>query len=155
MSHGAIDYALMPAWLLYTRWNEQDFLFAMNGQTGKMTGNLPIDPGKSAAWFAGIAAAVFAFFTAVMLLMDTELTGSLLAIAIGLALVVGGITLAAMRGQMRPVAEATRAAYYLDQKKSSITLRRDTYVRTVETRTPIQKNHPGNPGVHRGGPHAK
>lgn len=152
VSHTGTDYALMPAWLLYTRWNEQDFLFAMNGQTGKMTGNLPIDPAKSAAWFAGVAVAVFAFFTAIMLLMNTELTGSLLAIAAGMALVVGGITLAVLRGQMRPVAQARGAAYYLDQDKSSVTLRRDTYVRTVETRTPIRKNQPGNSGPQGGGP---
>ena len=36
-------YALLPVWMLHTRWKEQDFLFAMNGQTGKLIGDLPID----------------------------------------------------------------------------------------------------------------
>ncbi len=41
-----IAYALLPVWMLHTKWNGEDFLFAMNGQTGKLIGDLPIDPGK-------------------------------------------------------------------------------------------------------------
>ena len=36
------EYAVLPVWLLSTKWEGQNFLFAMNGQTGKMIGNLPI-----------------------------------------------------------------------------------------------------------------
>ena len=39
-------YVLCPVWLLSTKWNDQNFLFAMNGQTGKFVGNLPTDMGK-------------------------------------------------------------------------------------------------------------
>lgn len=39
------QYALYPVWLLTASWNGETFLFAMNGQTGKMVGNLPIDKG--------------------------------------------------------------------------------------------------------------
>ena len=41
-----ISYALLPVWMLHTKWNGQDYLFAMNGQTGKFIGDLPIDSGK-------------------------------------------------------------------------------------------------------------
>ncbi len=44
-------YALLPVWMLHTRWNNQDFLFAMNGQTGKLIGDLPVDNGKVIAQF--------------------------------------------------------------------------------------------------------
>ena len=43
---GNVAYALLPVWMLHTKWNGQDFLFAMNGQTGKLIGDLPIDNGK-------------------------------------------------------------------------------------------------------------
>ena len=39
-------YAFLPVWLLSTKWNKQNYLFAMNGQTGKFVGDLPIDKGK-------------------------------------------------------------------------------------------------------------
>lgn len=43
---GKVHYALLPVWLLNTKWNGKDFLFAMNGQTGKMVGDLPVDKKK-------------------------------------------------------------------------------------------------------------
>ena len=39
-------YALFPTWLLYTTYKNEKFFFAMNGQTAKFTGNLPIDKVK-------------------------------------------------------------------------------------------------------------
>ena len=47
------QYALLPVWLLSTKWNEKNYLFAVNGQTGKLVGDLPIDKGRLAAWFCG------------------------------------------------------------------------------------------------------
>ena len=41
-----VSYALLPVWMLHTKWNGTDYLFAMNGQTGKLIGDLPIDNGK-------------------------------------------------------------------------------------------------------------
>ena len=52
---GDVKYALMPVWMLSTKWNGENFLFAMNGQTGKLIGNLPVDNGKYWGWFAKIA----------------------------------------------------------------------------------------------------
>lgn len=48
-------YALLPVWMLHTKWHGKDFLFAMNGQTGKLVGDLPVDKTKVLAWFAGIS----------------------------------------------------------------------------------------------------
>ena len=53
--NGSVKYALMPVWMLHTRWNGKDYLFAMNGQTGKLIGDLPVSKIKFFAWFAGIA----------------------------------------------------------------------------------------------------
>lgn len=43
LSGGRVRYALLPAWILTTRYQNEIYTFAMNGQTGKMVGNLPID----------------------------------------------------------------------------------------------------------------
>ncbi len=52
---GEVKYVLLPVWILNTKWKGKDFLFAMNGQTGKLIGDLPVDKGKFSAWFAGIS----------------------------------------------------------------------------------------------------
>jgi hypothetical protein len=44
--------------MLNTRYEGKLYTFAMNGQTGKMTGKLPICKKRRAAWFFGIAAVV-------------------------------------------------------------------------------------------------
>ena len=38
-----VRYALLPVWILTTRYADKCYTFAMNGQTGKMVGDLPID----------------------------------------------------------------------------------------------------------------
>ena len=55
IDYTAKHYALLPVWMLHTKWQGKDYLFAMNGQTGKLVGDLPVDNRKVAAWFAGIS----------------------------------------------------------------------------------------------------
>lgn len=69
LRRGKVHYALMPVWLLSTQWNGKSYLFAMNGQTGKLVGDLPVSRGKLAAWFAGIAVPLMALGTALALLL--------------------------------------------------------------------------------------
>ena len=69
IKRGKVHYALMPVWMLNTKWRGKDFLFAMNGQTGKLVGDLPVDKGRYWAMFFGIAVPLSAIgsFLALML----------------------------------------------------------------------------------------
>ena len=60
------SYALLPVWLLATNYDGKNYLFAMNGQTGKLIGDLPVSKGKMLAWFAGIALPLMALLTALL-----------------------------------------------------------------------------------------
>ena len=68
LKRGKVHYALLPVWMLHTKWNGKDFLFAMNGQTGKLVGDLPTDMGKFWGIFAGIAASISAVMTLFIML---------------------------------------------------------------------------------------
>ena len=57
---GKAKYALYPVWLLNTTWNGEKYTFAMNGQTGKFVGNLPLDKSAATKWTVGLAAALSA-----------------------------------------------------------------------------------------------
>lgn len=50
LQNGKAKYVLYPVWILNTTWNGEKYTFAMNGQTGKFVGNLPVD--KAAYWKA-------------------------------------------------------------------------------------------------------
>lgn len=69
---GKAGYAMYPVWILNTTWNGERYMFAMNGQTGKFVGNLPVDKGLARKYFAkmfGIAAVVaYAILSVIWLL---------------------------------------------------------------------------------------
>ncbi|MBP1582304.1 MAG: hypothetical protein J6A26_07915, partial [Oscillospiraceae bacterium] len=52
-------YAMLPVWLLSTQYKGKTYLLAMNGQTGKMVGNLPMSQGQMAKLFGICAGAAF------------------------------------------------------------------------------------------------
>ena len=60
LQNGTAKYALYPVWILNTQWNGKQYTFAMNGQTGKMAGDLPMDKGLFWKWMLGVAGAVSA-----------------------------------------------------------------------------------------------
>jgi hypothetical protein len=60
MKNTKTQYVLLPVWMLNYRYLSKNYVFALNGQTGKVVGNLPISKGKMAGWFTGVAAVAFA-----------------------------------------------------------------------------------------------
>ena len=72
LQNGKAIYALYPVWLLNTSWNGNKYTFAMNGQTGKMVGDLPLDKAAYRRWLFGLTgilgAALFAAISLLQLL---------------------------------------------------------------------------------------
>lgn len=60
LKNSKVSYALLPVWILNTKYKDKDLMFAMNGQTGKFVGNLPVNWGAFWGWLLGIAGAVTA-----------------------------------------------------------------------------------------------
>ena len=46
-SKGEVTYAMVPVWILTTRYEDKPYTFMMNGQTGKVVGSLPYDSKKA------------------------------------------------------------------------------------------------------------
>lgn len=67
LRRGKVHYGLLPVYMLNTKWEGNDYLFAMNGQTGKLIGDLPVDRGKYWKWFLGITAGVTAILGTLLL----------------------------------------------------------------------------------------
>lgn len=45
------DYILIPVWMLNIKYKDKLYKFAMNGQTGKLIGDIPIDKKKAWIWW--------------------------------------------------------------------------------------------------------
>lgn len=70
-SDGKIRYSLLPVWMLNIKYLDKMYHFAINGQTGKVVGEYPIDKKKRRKYFAKVAAITFAIlapFAIIMLL---------------------------------------------------------------------------------------
>lgn len=63
LQNPAVKYVLLPAYIFNCEYNGKKYRFAMNGQTGKLVGELPIDKGKKARafWIPFLIAAAITF----------------------------------------------------------------------------------------------
>lgn len=113
-------YAMLPVWYLTTSWNGKQWNFAMNGQTGKFTGDLPVDYAK-----LGILTGIGAVIAAVIAYLIT----SGIPVTLIAALVTALIVFFAGKSSMNPVHNATEASDYMDNQVRLV-YSQDHFVRT-------------------------
>lgn len=140
------QYALMPVYILSTQWQNKNFLFALNGQTGKMTGNLPVSKTKFSIWTAAVWVVLFLLFGNFLTGFDDAVS---VLEAVIFALIPALLIAFALYKQLKPVAVKTDATGYMAKGAGGLKLRvrQDRYVRTTETVRVIQ-----NPNQNRGRP---
>lgn len=63
ISKANVTYVLLPTWLFTYNYKGKMYIFAMNGQTGKIAGSLPISRSRAAAWFGIISGSIFSILT--------------------------------------------------------------------------------------------
>ncbi len=112
------EYALLPAWVLTTKWQDKNWTFAMNGQTGAFTGNLPVSVGK----FIGLIALTFLLFFIIGAAILGGTAGAILGIIV--AAIIGVIGY----GAMKPVSQASNADNYVTGKLN-LTVNEERFLR--------------------------
>ena len=55
----SIEYVLLPVWMVNIKYHEKLYTFAMNGQTGKMIGDIPYSPKKAFIFFTIVFLVIF------------------------------------------------------------------------------------------------
>ena len=131
----------MPVWLITTEKEGKTYTFAINGQTGKLTCDVPADKAKSLAWGGGVFAGVLGIAAIIMAIMDCLASGTLLMAAIG-ALIVALVVLGVLRGQLKQAATQYAAADYVRKDSFQLDvcfdhfLYQNTQRRKIETEKP-------------------
>ena len=131
------DYALFPVWMLSTSWNGKSYLFAMNGQTGRMVGELPCSKPKLA--IASVLFFVIGFVLSQILFMGEyafdpdyltfDVEGILINIVAPLIIVIIGDVL--LVSQLKTANEATHADEYCGEL--DLVEKHDTFSHTETT----------------------
>jgi len=57
LSKRVASYVMLPVWMLTYRYKGKEYMFAINGQTGKLVGNRPVSVGRCFGWYFGMLAA--------------------------------------------------------------------------------------------------
>ena len=136
---GKISYALFPVWLFEMVYDKKKYQFAINGQTGKLTCDVPADRKKSLAWGGGVFAGVLGLSALALGLADQLASGTLLLAAI-LAAIVALIVVGCLRGQLKQAAQQSAAGGYIREGSFRLDVNADHFLYESTTKRKIENN---------------
>lgn len=133
-------YALYPVWILNTKWRNKDFRFAVNGQTGKIAGNLPCSVGKGFLFWFIFFLVLTGIGVGIGFLIDEPLIGAIAGAILGI--VVASIVVAAMARANKNVKFQYGASSYVRNNSFAIDYRKSIflYSKVTKTRRPQTNN---------------
>lgn len=143
------EYAMLPVWMLSTKFEGKVYSFAMNGQTGQVAGSLPVDKGEYYKQFGiGSAVAVVVLAALVFLLGGRTFhpVGTVIAAIVGL--LIGWIRANGMKAAMNTIAKKTQAKKYLLEHSVRMGTKRDMFLysktekQEKSQKQPSQQNQP-------------
>ena len=135
---GKVTPVLMPVWLITTEKDGTTYTFAINGQTGKLTCDVPADTKKSLLWGFGVFAGVFVLSCAFLYFAGMLEDGMMLFAAL-FAMLAGFGTVGVLTGQLKQAASVHSAGDYIVRSSFELFNRRDHYMYTTQTRRRIEQ----------------
>ena len=134
---GSATPALLPVWLMTTVKEGKTYTFAINGQTGKLTCDVPADKAKSLLWGGSVFAGVFGIAALILALLDQMGSGSLLIGAV-IAAIIALAVVGGLKGQLRQAAQQSAAAGYIREGSFRLDVNFDHFLYESTTRRKIE-----------------
>ena len=137
--NGRATPVLMPVWLITTQKEGKTYTFAINGQTGKLTCDVPADMAKSFAWGGGVFAGVFALAALALYLTEYLASGTLLMAAV-LAAIVALAVVGCLKAQLNQAVMQSEASSYVREGSFSLSEQSDHFLYETTQRRKIETN---------------
>ena len=137
--NGEATPVLMPVWLITTEKEGKSYTFAINGQTGKLTCDVPVDKKKALLWGGGVFAGLCGVIALVLALAKAMSGGAMLLGAV-FALVIALVTVGVLKGQLKQAAQQTAANSYLRKDSFHLEMNYDHFLYENTTRRKIENN---------------
>ena len=128
----------MPVWLITTEKEGATYTFAINGQTGKLTCDVPADTKKSWLYGGGAFALVFALACAAFYFFGSLQSGTFAGAAV-IALIAAFIVYGGLVSQLKQAGIVHGAGNYIVKNSFELFTSRDIYLHTTTTRRKIEK----------------
>ena len=135
---GKVTPVLLPVWLITTVKDGKTYTFAINGQTGKLTCDVPTDKGKAFLWGAGAFAGVMGLGALILHLIKQMGSGTLLIVGL-LALIVAFCVVAGLIGQLKQAGAQSGASDYVREGGLNLRQKQDLFLYTKTNRRKIEK----------------
>lgn len=137
-SGGKVTPVLMPVWLITTKKDDKVYTFAINGQTGELTCDVPTDKAKAFLWGAGVFAGVMGVASLALYLLKMLGSGTLLIAGLA-ALFAALIVVFSLIGQLKQAVSKTSAeGYSAEGCKLSVEYDRFLYANTTRRKIETQ-----------------
>lgn len=123
-------YALYPLWILSGTYKDQIYTFLMNGQTGKIKGNLPMSINKLLIWGFSLILGIAAIFTGIASLIGEEFAIEYLIIGLFIGLIVATIVILVFRSKLKNVKAQYGANDYKEKDSFKLYRQKDVFIAT-------------------------
>ena len=135
---GKVTPVLLPVWLITTVKDGKTYTFAINGQTGELTCDVPTDKGKAFVWGACVFAGVMGAGAGVLALLGKLASGTLLIVGV-IALIAAFGVVAGLIGQLKQASSQSSASGYSRDGGLKLQAEFDRYLYTKTNRRKIEK----------------
>lgn len=148
-----VSQALLPVWLLHSQFQGKDYLFAMNGQSGRLIGDLPVSPAKVAGCFA-ISFVVSVFLVALIASFMSSGSDPLITLLeyVVIPAALAACVCAYFYNEHKTTGEQTEALSYVSQGSFNLTSQGDNLINSSVSRMPLGGSGGGIGGGGMGGP---
>ena len=136
---GSATPALLPVWLMTTVKEGKTYTFAVNGQTGKLTCDVPADKKKSLLWGGGVFAGTLGVAALILSLMEALGSGSLLICAV-VAAIIALAVVGALKGQLKQATQQSAAGGYIREGSFRLDVNADHFLYESTTKRKIENN---------------
>ena len=136
--NGRATPVLMPVWLITTQKEGKTYTFAINGQSGKLTCDVPADTKKSLLWGGGVFVGVLAIIALILALADAIGSGTIL-IAVIAALIVALVVVGVLKGQLKQAVHQSAAADYVRAGSFQLDVKTDHFLYERTERRKIEQ----------------
>ena len=140
LSNAKAEYAMLPVWMMSTKYEDRIYSFGINGQSGKMVGSLPVDKGKYFKYMglaAVIALAVMQLF--VYFLGKHSFTVGGEAVALVVSALIGWLYAQHLKSTMSTVETQHSALGYMVENSLHMGPRTDRFLFSKTNRQEKQK----------------
>ena len=125
-----MKYALYPVWLLNISWNGTVYKFAMNGETGKFVGNLPLDKGQAVKKFLLIMTIISVIAYLILYVISISLL---------IGAVIAGIVVGIMWSDLQSVSFKKEANDYVKTGSLNIRFHNDKFLYKKLDKKPVKE----------------